>query len=229
MAHPYYHAISSVKKYGGQVNDYLAIHSWFDASKAHFADFRHRALRHHSLGIKIAEQVFDQARISHKGLLINADFKDVFVSQLGEQHVSEDCGDQRCPSHWLTHLNLVDWMRAIRNVSMDEYCASSVTKWGGVAEDYEAIHRWFCNPMQQYEANQFRALLYHSQGIFTAEEVFGTTIQNGDKRIVPVRFIAEEHVKLTVGRIPTAFEWLKEIQACPWMRRVGTKLELVTV
>ena len=30
MAHPYHHALSSVKKWGGTVEDYLPIHSWFD-------------------------------------------------------------------------------------------------------------------------------------------------------------------------------------------------------
>ena len=49
MAHPYHHALSSVKKWGGTVEDYLEVHTWFDASKAYCADFRHRAMRHHSL------------------------------------------------------------------------------------------------------------------------------------------------------------------------------------
>ena len=58
MAHPYHHSLSSVKKWGGAVNDYLAIHSWFDASKQITADFRHRALRHHAEGIFMAETIF---------------------------------------------------------------------------------------------------------------------------------------------------------------------------
>ena len=56
--HPYFYAESSVKKWGGQVEDYLPIHSWFDESKAHLADVRHRALRHHSEGIFLAEALF---------------------------------------------------------------------------------------------------------------------------------------------------------------------------
>jgi hypothetical protein len=39
MAHPYHHALSSVKKWGGNVDDYQAIHAWFDSSKAQCADF----------------------------------------------------------------------------------------------------------------------------------------------------------------------------------------------
>ena len=51
MGHPYHHALSSVKKWGGTADDYLPLHQWFDESKAITADFRHRALRHHAEGI----------------------------------------------------------------------------------------------------------------------------------------------------------------------------------
>lgn len=30
MAHPYHHALASVKKWGGEVSDYIHLHSWFD-------------------------------------------------------------------------------------------------------------------------------------------------------------------------------------------------------
>jgi len=51
MAHPYHHALASVKKWGGEVSDYMPLHNWFDQSKGIAADFRHRALRHHAEGI----------------------------------------------------------------------------------------------------------------------------------------------------------------------------------
>ncbi|MDB5301046.1 MAG: hypothetical protein JWO87_2709, partial [Phycisphaerales bacterium] len=46
VAHPFHHALRSVKLFGGKPEDYLAIHQWFDESKAHLPDLRHRALRH---------------------------------------------------------------------------------------------------------------------------------------------------------------------------------------
>ena len=88
MAHPYHHALSSVQKWGGTVEDYLPIHDWFDASKAFLADFRHRALRHHAEGIFWAEEVFGPT-------LTNADGKVVPVRFVGEQHVKEDLGSSR--------------------------------------------------------------------------------------------------------------------------------------
>ena len=51
MSHPYHHALSCVKKWGGEPEDYLPIHNWFDASKESHCHFTHRALRHHAEGI----------------------------------------------------------------------------------------------------------------------------------------------------------------------------------
>lgn len=51
MSHPLYHAISSKNKFSGEIDDYLPIHNWFDETKKHYPDMRHRALRHHSEAI----------------------------------------------------------------------------------------------------------------------------------------------------------------------------------
>ncbi len=97
MATPYHHALSSARQHGGRWEDYHALHQWFDASKEHMADFRHRALRHHAQGIYEAERVF--------GVTIrNSDGRLIPTKLLGEQHVREDCG--RIP-------NLADWLRCI--------------------------------------------------------------------------------------------------------------------
>jgi hypothetical protein len=99
MAHSWHHALSSARKYGGKPEDYLAIHTWFDESKAILADFRHRALRHHAEGIFMSEKIFGVT-------LTNADGKIVPVRFIGEQHVAEDFAG-RIPS-------FADWARTIR-------------------------------------------------------------------------------------------------------------------
>ena len=50
MSHRLHHSISSMKKWGGQVDDYLPVHNWFDASRVDFRDMRHRSIRHHLEG-----------------------------------------------------------------------------------------------------------------------------------------------------------------------------------
>src|SRR3954453_7407524 len=103
MAHPYHHALSSVKRWGGSVEDYLAIHDWFDESKQHLADVRHRALRHHSEGIFLCEKIFGKT-------ITNADGKVIPVRWIGEQHVKEDLNWIPTVKDWLQHLQLAPWM-----------------------------------------------------------------------------------------------------------------------
>ena len=70
MAHPYHHALSSVRKWGGQVEDYQPIHDWFDESKAFLPDIRHRALRHHAEGIFLCERIFGKTVLNAAGKTI---------------------------------------------------------------------------------------------------------------------------------------------------------------
>jgi hypothetical protein len=58
MTSTVFHAESSARLWGGVLEDYLEIHNWFDASKEMFADYRHRALRHHAQGIFECQRVF---------------------------------------------------------------------------------------------------------------------------------------------------------------------------
>ena len=51
MSHSWHHAMSSARKFGGEPENYIEIHNWFDASKEIIDDPRHRAMRHHAQGI----------------------------------------------------------------------------------------------------------------------------------------------------------------------------------
>lgn len=102
--HPHHHSLTSVKIWGGKVEDYIAIHNWFDATKEFFADARHRALRHHAQGIFEAERIFGTT-------ITNSDGRAVPVRYIGEQHVKEDCGG-RIPTvqDWLRNIKMEVWM-----------------------------------------------------------------------------------------------------------------------
>lgn len=97
MSHPLDHSRSSANRFGGKPEDYLELHAWFDQSKEHLANFRHRALRHHSQGIFELERTFGT-------FVINSNGVQVPTRLIGEQHVREDCG--RIPT-------VADWFRAI--------------------------------------------------------------------------------------------------------------------
>jgi hypothetical protein len=100
---PWKHAQVSVKKFGGKPEDYLKIHDFFDSSKAHFPDMRHRALLHSSFGIFIVESVFGTN-------IMNSDGKLVSVRDIGEQHVIDDMGTIPTVQDYLIHLPLLSWL-----------------------------------------------------------------------------------------------------------------------
>ena len=100
---PHIHARNSARKFGGSPDDYQAIHDWFDQTKAHFPDMRHRAILHSSFGIFLAEQQF--------GVLItNSDGKQVSVRDIGENHVIEDLGFIPTVQDYLKSMTLEPWM-----------------------------------------------------------------------------------------------------------------------
>ena len=103
--HPYHHAVSSAKKWGGSPDDYLPIHDWFDASKAYYADWRHRALRHHAEGIFMCERLFGAT-------VTNANGQVIPVRVIGEQHVHEDLRCIPSVQDWLSNIKSQPWMRA---------------------------------------------------------------------------------------------------------------------
>jgi hypothetical protein len=103
MSHPFDHARSSARRFGGAFEDYLPIHSWFDQTKEVMPDFRHRALRHHAEGIFMAEAAF--------GVTVrNSEGRAVPVRAIGEQHVTEDLGWIPTASDWLRRLKPEPWM-----------------------------------------------------------------------------------------------------------------------
>lgn len=126
MAHPWHHAESSARKFGGKPEDYLAIHQWFDESKAFLADFRHRALRHHAEGIFLCERIFGV-------IVVNTDGRKIPVRTIGEQHVIEDLGRVPSAADWLTRIRAEPWMG--RPTPMpDRETQSTVRAVGSVSE-----------------------------------------------------------------------------------------------
>jgi hypothetical protein len=112
MSHPYYHAKSSAKKFGGEASDYQHIHDWFDQTKSHLPDVRHRALLHSSFGIFLAEQVFGTV------LTRKSDGRSVPIRAIGEQHVLEDMGRIPTVQDWFKNMPMEAWMaRGARKLS----------------------------------------------------------------------------------------------------------------
>lgn len=119
---------------------------------------------------------------------------------------------------------------------------SSARQFGGVPEDYQAIHDWFDESKKLIADVRHRALRHHAEGIFMCEAIFGTTIElstcakcgeakaehweEGDEnlhifspKLIPTRWVGEQHVREDMGFIPAAQDWLSKIELEPWMMR----------
>jgi len=107
------------------------------------------------------------------------------------------------------------------------HAISSAHRYGGTAEQYRAIHEWFDEPKQWLPDFRQRAIRHHSEGIGLACLLFDDIVidlGDGRTRTVPVRFVAEQHVREDLGRIPTAADWLRCLEPQAWMTRNARRL-----
>jgi len=199
MAHPLHHSLSSVRKFGGRAEDYIALHSYFDQTKTHFADFRHRALRHHADGVKWAVRLFGTTMTNSDGVVFS-------VASVGDQHVIEDCERLVNVQDWVENMNVERWMKPTNSKLF-----SPEKIWKGKKENYQAIADFF-NSGHPFLTN-------HSAGCFDLEQELGYSILNSDGRKIPVRTLGEDYLQCKYRRIPTPLDWLKNIRQQPWMIR----------
>ena len=101
------------------------------------------------------------------------------------------------------------------------HAVSSARQFGGVPADYQAIHDWLDGSKMILADFRHRALRHHAEGCYAAEQLFGVTITNSQGRAVPVRLIAEQHIREDLGRIPSFADWIKHIRPEPWMAGTG--------
>lgn len=131
MSNPLVHAERSAKRWGGQPSDYLCVHQWFDATKGHVPDNRHRTILHNSFGILLAEQVFGSAIATTSG-------RRVFVRDLGIQHVLEDLGFIPTLAECLAEMSPARWMaggcRTSLSPALHLYCKGAADDDGSVCE-----------------------------------------------------------------------------------------------
>jgi hypothetical protein len=197
MAHPYHHSLSSVRSFGGNVSDFIKIHSWFDETKAHFADFRHRSFRHHKEGVAIMSEVFGPTLMTSCGGVVP-------TSKIGEQHITEDCLSVVSSSDWANSIKFQKWMGTSGNRPY-----RPERTWGGESEDYSFILDFF-NRGDRYVHN-------HSAGCFTLESLQGEWFTNSAGKAVPLRAACEVFLKSRYGAIPSPSDWAKHIRPAAWM------------
>ena len=106
-----------------------------------------------------------------------------------------------------------------------KHAESSAVKWGGVAEDYIALHDWFDETKQYTGDWTHRALRHHSAGVQWSIERFGHFILNSLNQKIPTKMLSEQHIMEDCGFVPTPKEYLCVLTKAPekWMLSVGKK------
>tara|TARA_R100001510_G_C7655636_1_gene214893 strand:- start:116 stop:520 length:405 start_codon:yes stop_codon:yes gene_type:complete len=106
MANPRVHSKSSVRLWGGEIEDYLPLHNKMDCSKKYFSDNRHRTLTHNMFFIfEVMLPLFGE-------YITNSSGKVVSVKDICEYHILEDYGKKFIPnvSDFLSEMDIKPWM-----------------------------------------------------------------------------------------------------------------------
>ncbi|MBV9506238.1 MAG: hypothetical protein JO323_14655 [Acidobacteriia bacterium] len=62
-----------------------------------------------------------------------------------------------------------------------------------------------------------------------AETIYGHTLTLSTGRVIPVRWVGEQHVREDLGFIPSFADWVKAIRPQPWMGHAQTVEEMLTL
>jgi hypothetical protein len=105
MANPLIHSKSSVKRWGGKVEDYLPIHELIDSPKATMNNNSSRALTHNTWFIyTIIPKIFGYN-------IINSEGKSIDTIDIAMLHVAEDFRMKFIPTaqDYLKHIEVQAW------------------------------------------------------------------------------------------------------------------------
>jgi hypothetical protein len=192
--HPADHAKSSAKKFGGTEESHFPLHHWFDATKSVVLDIRHRALRHHDLGIRDASRLFKEIPDAQK---------------IGDLHCTEDLGF--IPS-------IGQWAFAISEAPVPFKGGARqdlVERFRGKSSEYDEILNWFFEPREMFETPLADYVRFHSLGTFDAEDYFGRYY---GPRQLKTRYVAEQIVKSSYSAKITPLCWIQKMNLEIWMQ-----------
>lgn len=117
MANPLIHSKSSVKRWGGNVEDYLAIHELLDSPKVAMNNNTSRMLTHNTwFAYTIIPKIFGYN-------IVNSAGKSVDTVDIAMLHIAEDFRHRFIPTpqDYLQHMQLQPWMNnGVKDIQGEE-------------------------------------------------------------------------------------------------------------
>ena len=221
---PLQHARITAYRYGGEWQDWIAIHDWIDRSKAIFPSMQHRIFLHSDFGEWLAVRIHSEKIGAEDGTVIPT--RDLF-----RDHQVEDLGRVVTLAEWLREIDTEYWKcrrkppRHLEQIR-EEPAEGLAARWGGIPGDYLALIAFFDKPCEFAPDNPDAAALitHNSFGIFLAEELLGTAVtltETEDSpqlpQIISTRSAAEDLVYARIGSIPPAGNLAAHTRLRFWM------------
>src|SRR5262249_53244763 len=101
-----------------------------------------------------------------------------------------------------------------------QHARISAHRYGGAWRDWIAIHDWIDRSKMIFPSMQHRIFLHSDFGQWLAVRIFGECIEAEDGAAVPTSDVFRDHQGEALGRVVTLPEWLREIDAGYWNRRL---------
>ena len=198
---------------------YYPIHFWYDSTKQHLADARHRLILHNMGSIMLSIKHFGDytTHLMEDGTIIKAD--NYFI---GLNHIREDfgrnIGTEEILAFCANHLK-----GSVRKFNQERALDMLIKKHQGVRSDYKGISDFFFHFTNwSHDTIQHRvaiSFLSNSFGIFQLEKMLGTLFtRESDGRVIPTRIIGENYVNGGYGQIPTLNQILEGVPQRSWMQ-----------
>lgn len=220
---PLQHAQISRKTHGGCWQDYIAVHSFLDSSKAACAHFKHRFLLHHREGIELGARILGAS-------VVNSENKAIETRRILSEHLIEDVGKV---------VSVEDWARDLLPKKNDPFYKFLAKKRASIeadriagenellgafnlSEDTRAAVKKFLRFPLENSAHPAALLVSHNSfAVYLAERIFGHAFvknTNTQKQLVAVREVFERLIFLRMKAVYSPAEIVARTASQEWMR-----------
>lgn len=220
---PLQHAQISAKTHGGSWQDYIAVHSFLDSSKAACAHFKHRLLLHHQEGIELGARILGES-------LVNSENKTIETSRILTEHLIEDVG---------RIVSVEDWARDLLPDKTDSFYKFLAKKREQIerdsipgesellaafnlsGKDCDSVNKFLRFPLENSEHPAALLVSHNSFAVFLAEQIFGQAFvkdTGSQKQLVAVREVFERLIFLRMKAVYSPAEIVARTGSQEWMR-----------
>jgi hypothetical protein len=220
---PLQHAQISQKTHGGCWQDYIAVHSFLDSSKAACAHFKHRFLLHHREGIELGARIYGAN-------VVNSENKTIETRRILTEHLIEDVGRIVSVEDWARDLlpNKTDSFYKFLARKREQIEGDSIPGENELLaainlskDDAAAVKKFLRFPLETSEHPTALLVSHNSFAVFLAERIFGhafvknTASQN---QLVAVREVFERIIFLRMKAVYSPAEIVARTASQEWMR-----------